>query len=117
MVFMHGFSKPVSQTAEPPLYLWKDPRGEWVVIGYSNTNGTTEVQWDGGPNFSIHGNSTRRLPSLYLDRLTAVPEWGTPEITVEILADGYRKVVSLPADFRVEGKSRWPQEEVKPEWV
>ena len=117
MVFMHGFSKPVSQTAEPPLYRWKDPRGEWVVIGYSNTNGTTEVQWDGGPNFSIHGNSTRRLPSLYLDHLTAVPEWGTPEITVENLADGYRKVVSLPADFTVDGKSRFPLEEVKPEWI
>jgi hypothetical protein len=117
MVFVHGFIKQVSQTADPPLFLEKDPLGEWVVIGYSNTNGTKEVQWDGGLNFSIHGNSTRRLPDLELYHLTAVPEWGTPEIIVEILADGYRKVVSLPADFTVDDESRFPLAEVKPEWI
>jgi hypothetical protein len=78
MVFMHDLIKPVSQSAEPSLYPGKPPLGEWVVIGYSNTNGVTEVQWDGGLNFSIHGNSTRSLPYLDLDHLTAVPEWEHP---------------------------------------
>jgi hypothetical protein len=117
MVFTHGTMKPVTQSAEPVFYMGKDPLGEWVIIGYSNTNGTTAVQWDGGLNFSIHGNSIRKLPNLDLDNLTGIPEWGTPEITLEILADGYRRVVTLPVDFTVDDESRFPLAEVKPEWI
>ncbi len=38
-------------------------------------------------------------------------------MTFEILAEGYRKVVSLPVDFTVDGKSQWPQKEPQPEWL
>jgi hypothetical protein len=91
--------------------------GQHPVSGRFARYEITAVQWDGGPNYSIHGNSTRRLPDLELNDLRAIPDWGPPVLTFEILADGYRKVVSLPADFKVAGESRFPQEEVKPEWI
>lgn len=79
----------------------------------------TVVQWDGGPTYSIHGNSTRRLPDLQFSYLWHIPEWGKPALTFEILAEGYRKVITLPVDFTIEGKSQFPREDGKtnPEWM
>jgi len=77
----------------------------------------TVVQWDGGPTYSIHGHSTRRLPDLDFYALWHRPEDGQPSLTFEILAEGYRKVVTLPVDFIVDGKSRYPQEKKNPEWM
>ena len=81
--------------------------------------GLTVVQWDGGPTYSIHGNSTRRLPDLLFTQLWHKPEWGTPTLTFEILAEGYRKEITLPVDFIVDGKSRFPRAggKINPEWI
>jgi len=47
----------------------------------------------------------------------AIPKWGKPILVFEILAEGYRKVVSLPVDFIVDDESQWPPEETQPEWL
>ena len=58
------------------------------------------IQWDGGPAYSIHGNSVRRLPDFPLGFLWYTGEDGSkPMITVEALAEGYKKVRSIPVDF------------------
>jgi hypothetical protein len=79
----------------------------------------TVVQWDGGPTYSIHGHSTRRLPDLQFSSLWLIPDSEKPVLTFEILADGYRKEVSLPVDFIVDGQSLFPREDGKtnPEWM
>jgi hypothetical protein len=79
----------------------------------------TAVQWDGGPTYSIHGRSTRRLPDLQFSHLWHRPERGKPSLTFEILADGYRKEITLPVDFIVKGKSLYPREdsEANPGWM
>jgi hypothetical protein len=42
--------------------------GNWTVTDSrpfaADIGGFTEIQWDGGPAYSIHGHSTRRLPDL-----------------------------------------------------
>jgi len=63
-----------------------------------------EVQWDGGPTYSIHGHSTRRLPDLDFHDLwfsTLTP----PILTFEILAEGYRRVVNVPVLLIVDGEA------------
>ena len=83
------------------------------------TEGYTEVQWDGGPTYSIHGYSTRRLPGLDFGDLWHMLKDGQPLLTFEILAEGYRKPVTLPVDFIVDGKSLYPREgdNSYPEWM
>lgn len=74
---------------------------KWALIDSENDRGIryTAVQWDGGPTYSIHGHSTRRLPDLALEDLQFNPNASRligPRLKVEILAEGYRKVVSVP---------------------
>ena len=57
---------------------------EWVVVDFSNTNGIKGVQWDGGPTYSIHGRSVRRLPMLDLVGLTCIPAWGDPAMPLSL---------------------------------
>jgi hypothetical protein len=81
--------------------------------------GITIVQWDGGSTYSIHGHSTRRLPDLQFSNLWYIPGGGKPAITFEILAEGYRKEITLPVDFTVDGRSQFPREDgkINPEWM
>jgi len=73
--------------------------GGWVVIESSNT-GVSAVQWDGGPLYSIHGDSIRRLPLLDLHNLRYMPEEGEPALMFELLADGgYRRKASMAVRF------------------
>jgi len=82
----------------------------WVITNFANTQGVTEVQWDGGANYSIHGNSVRKLPLLDLANLHKVASWPDPQITVELLSDGgYRKETAFYVDFTVNGQSQFPQ--------
>jgi hypothetical protein len=56
-------------------------------------------QWDGGPNYSIHGNSSRFLPVLNLQGLTPGEREG-PVLHIRLLADGYtRREIRLPIEF------------------
>jgi hypothetical protein len=63
--------------------------------------------------------STRRLPDLQFSDLWYLPGGGKPAITFEILAEGYRKEITLPVDFTVDGQSQFPREDGKtnPEWM
>jgi hypothetical protein len=98
-------------------FVRKGHDGNWPVIDFANMNGITAVQWDGGPTYSIHGNSTRRLPDLQLDKLRAYP--ASPALVIELLADGYRKEIILPVDFTVDGRSQFPRGAggINPEWM
>lgn len=91
--------------------------GNWPVIDFANTNGIMAVQWDGGPTYSVHGNSTRRLPDLDLDKLQTYPDAESPALAIELLADGYRKEITVPVDFTVKGHSQYPRGEASPEWM
>ena len=74
-----------------------------------------EVQWDGGVDYSVHGHSIRKLPPLRLKQLTCrtrdpsqPPKPGRgvfrkqviPGFEFEILAEGYRRVVTVPVKIR-----------------
>ncbi len=78
------------------------PEG-WVMTGFRNTLGATEVQWDGGATYSVHGDSRRRLPDLYLDGLHTIPGM-SPRFEIELLADGYRRTLTIPVGFKVNAR-------------
>jgi hypothetical protein len=92
---------------------------DYEVQFFPQSHLLTVVQWDGGPTYSIHGHSIRRLPDLQFTNLWQIPDWGKPALTFEILAEGYRKEIPLPVDFIVDGKSLFPREDTKtnPEWI
>jgi hypothetical protein len=92
---------------------------EWTITNAINTVGITEVQWDGGATYSIHGQSVRRLPVLDLVNLQKTPAPDYPLLVFEILAEGYRKEVALPVDFTLDGVSRFEvvNYEKPPEWL
>jgi hypothetical protein len=60
----------------------------WVPVEFVNRFSIRAVQWDGGPWYPIHGDSTRRLPDLHLNELRILLEEGLPSFAFEILADG-----------------------------
>jgi hypothetical protein len=47
------------------------------------------VQWDGGPNYSIHGDSVRHLPDLNLQGLQPFAGPVVADMEIRLLADGY----------------------------
>ena len=97
-----------------------EPGQGWVVIDFASTMGVTAVQWDGGPTYSIHGTSIRRLPDLHLGNLQTFPMFGGPPfLMIQILADGYRKDVKLEVEFSVEGQSKFLQKgrALHPRWI
>jgi hypothetical protein len=72
--------------------VWKDTsfKTQGIVV--------TATQWDGGSTYPIHGKSTRRLPDLPLETLYST-ETVTNKLQVELLAEGYRKVVKVHIEF------------------
>jgi hypothetical protein len=89
------------------LELWVD---EW--------EGYKAIQWDGGSAYSIHGHSTRRLPDFDLGELRLIAaDPSSANLTFEILADGYRKVISLPVTFWVDDAMRGSREHTMPDWI
>jgi len=115
--------------------LQKDPSSGWTLIDYGLTgtkslfekkgnliitNTVHATQWDGGPAYSIHGYSTRRLPDLMFDGLNQGSEQGSPTITVELLADGgYRRMISFPlplVDYEDPKRTETTHKEL-PEWA
>lgn len=71
----------------------------WVAIEFVTTYGVTIVQWDGGSDYSIHGNSVRRLPDLALYKLHTSPN-PDPCLEIDILADGYNRHIIVPVEFK-----------------
>jgi hypothetical protein len=83
------------------------PLSEWVAINTEDMLGVTGLQWDGGGDYSVHGKSVRRLPSLELAGLCHAPDRGQPALRLEMLADGgYRRVVSIPVSFLTDAARR-----------
>jgi hypothetical protein len=75
------------------------PSGEtWRATTRKGTGDIKAVQWDGGPSYAIHGNSTRWLPDLNLKGLVLTEK--EPKILISLLADGYdRRPKPLPIGF------------------
>jgi hypothetical protein len=77
---------------------WGNSR-EWIPIADPASEEITAVQWDGGPNYSIHGESTRYLPELNLRGLRPLRPDVSVYVSIRLLADGYTRD---PIDLKVE---------------
>jgi hypothetical protein len=97
-----------------------------VIVGEGWSTGWTPIeaasigivafQWDGGPNYAIHGNSTRHLPELNLHGLHSIRERPLM-IVIRLLADGYnRREIILPVEFTRDPSMPDP-ENIPPEWL
>src|SRR6266851_2515131 len=75
--------------------------GNWTPVARDhNTNDVLSIQWDGGPNYAIHGNSPRHLPEMNLQGLHPLGPNVLPEMVFKLLADGYsRPPIVLPVVF------------------
>jgi hypothetical protein len=91
---------------------------DWVKLEFASTLGIISLQWDGGPKYSIHGESTRMLPALNFERLFRVPRMEPAKFIIEILAEGYRREVTIPVTFKVDGEPG-PTDTLNqlPEWI
>jgi hypothetical protein len=91
----------------------------WTTVNAVTTVGTIAMQWDGGPNYSIHGHSVRHI-FLVLQGLSGTDfPTGRWSLTIELLAEGYRRVVELPVDFSFDDGSTVGAsgEQEPPEWI
>jgi hypothetical protein len=99
-----------SYQPDEPAAITESP-SEWVTIELVDNVGVTAMRWDGGGGYSIHGYSTRRLPSLNLHRLYHYPHLGDPEVTVELIVKGgYRRRLSIPVKFLTDEEWSYQQE-------
>lgn len=89
------------------------PDQNWTAIEARSTLGVSALQWDGGPMYSIHGHSTRRLPDLNMQGLLYGAE--AASFTIELLADGYRREIEIPVKFMAPGEELEDAE--KAEWL
>lgn len=95
------------------------PSADWADVEFLGQD-IAGMQWDGGPTYSVHGYSTRRLPDLHLTGLEHHRPMGQPKIDIVVLADGgYRYPVEIPVDLIVDGNSLYPQQVRRPhpEWI
>lgn len=77
---------------------------DWTATSRdTRTRDVLALQWDGGPNYAIHGNSTRHLPEVNLQGLYSDPTYQRTEMVISLLADGYsRKEIRLAIRFVTE---------------
>jgi hypothetical protein len=68
----------------------------WEAIEFETSGDILDMQWDGGTQYSIHGDSIRRLPDLSLTGLYYNLIQSKPVILFELLAEGYRRSVEIP---------------------
>jgi hypothetical protein len=91
------------------------------VLDVVDTVGITGIEWEGGPGYSIHPNSVRRLSGFYLNDLRWKEEWGSPGFIIEVLLDNFRTVFHVPANFEFNGELfAWEEAErgtVAPPWL
>jgi hypothetical protein len=59
----------------------------WAVTGAANQIGITSLQWDGGADYMIHGQWSRILPSLNVEKMFMYDD--DPALVVDVAADGY----------------------------
>lgn len=91
---------------------------DWAVLE-SDISGVTAVQWDGGPMYSMHGGSTRRLPPIDFCKLRYLARSDQPLLAVELLADGgYRHTAVLSVRFAlVEEVHGGQKPDISAEWI
>jgi len=95
------------------------PPDVWAIVDSLPEGGITAVQWDGVPAYSIHGRSTRRLPRLGFTPLEFLPAHEGAAFTIQLLAEGgYRREITVPAPFTVDGESETvqPTSTQSPQW-
>lgn len=75
------------------------------------------MQWDGGTEYPIHANSTRRLPDLSFDGLYRDDTGEHVALSIQLIAEGYirRPEVWIPVAFL--SKTESYKEIAKGEWV
>jgi len=79
----------IAITLQGPHFASQAPTlGEGWAITYGDHEQILEIQWDGGPVYSIHGHSVRRL-QFTVD----IIDYGSKPspMVVELLAEGYRR--------------------------
>lgn len=68
-----------------------------ATVRNRETGEISALQWDGGPNYAIHGNSTRYLPEI---NLSGIRPHGPATMIIRVLADGYnRDAITIPIEF------------------
>ena len=92
---------PLAENRDEP-WRHKEAGPGWIDTSFK-TSGIvlTATQWDGGSTYPIHGKSSRRLPNLPLVTLYS-SEKVTNKLRVELLAEGYRKVVKVKIIFKID---------------
>jgi hypothetical protein len=95
---------------------FSNPRGIWDPLEHGAL-GIATIQWDGGSNYSIHGQQKRVVPIHFLS-LAWRPLEGVPSLTVELLAEGYvRQGIHVPVYFEVLGTETPRPGPPPPEWL
>jgi len=96
---------------------FSNPGGIWAPIE-RGTLGIAAIQWDGGSNYSIHGQLKRVVP-IHVHSLTWLPpEIALPSLTVQLLAEGYvRSEIDVQLRVQIHGKPPPPSPgPPPPEW-
>lgn len=68
----------------------------WVAVAFANQVGAYAIQWDGGADYSIHGNWTRELPPLSFEEVFALPGILERKLVLTVVAEGFKRVVGMP---------------------
>lgn len=79
----------------------------WEFTDFLPSGDVIEMQWDGGPTYSVHGISKRHLPALYLNGLYYDRNRGIPGLHLELLAEGYERPLDVPVTF-ITPTETWP---------
>lgn len=88
----------------------------WTIIGVARQLGFTELQWDGGPVYAIHGQSTRHV-TLEVARLLFFKDAESYQFRIQLLAEKYRREVIVPVNLRINGELLHAQFPELPEWI
>jgi hypothetical protein len=84
---------------------FRDTDAWWSVDG-TDDKGIREVQWDGGSDYVVHGNSVRRMPDLNLGVILRTAEAKNCFFHVRVLSSpGYERTVKVPVVFATEMSS------------
>jgi hypothetical protein len=60
----------------------------WDTVTFTHMVGVTEIQWDGGADRMIHGEWSRKLPTVNLFGTSWIKHVENPTMTVTLVADG-----------------------------
>lgn len=78
---------------------------QWEITD-GDANGSTSFQWDSNGTISAHARWATYLPNLRLDGLMTIGV-GTPQIRLEVIAEGMDKLVSKTIDVHTVTANDW----------